>query len=71
VAPRIAVFQVGYANRFRHPHPTVWARYLGRAIALPRTDQDGAVRIEVRAGAADGLELERYRDAHRRYWMDR
>jgi competence protein ComEC len=77
VEPRVAVFQVGYANRFRHPHPTVWARYLGRGIALPRTDRDGAVRIAFPPGgaaeAASGFtpEPERYRDAHRRYWMDR
>ncbi|WP_323120671.1 DNA internalization-related competence protein ComEC/Rec2 [Burkholderia alba] len=77
VEPRFAVFQVGYRNRFRHPHPTVWARYLGRGIALPRTDRDGAVRIDVngvattdRATARPAFVLERYRDAHRRYWMD-
>lgn len=69
VEPRVALFQVGYRNRFQHPHPTVWARYAGRGIDLPRTDRDGAVRIEVAANAAT-LAPQRYRDLHRRYWMD-
>ncbi len=70
VGPRVAVFQVGYRNRFGHPHPTVRARYEGRGIPLPRTDRDGAVRIDV-APAGGGFALERFRDTHRRYWMGR
>ncbi|WP_179402409.1 DNA internalization-related competence protein ComEC/Rec2 [Burkholderia guangdongensis] len=70
VDPRIAVFQVGYRNRFGHPHPTVAARYAMRGIALPRSDRDGAVRIDV--APAGGVPVpERHRDVHRRYWMDR
>jgi competence protein ComEC len=68
VRPRVAVFQVGYRNRFGHPHPGVWSRFAARGIELARTDRDGAVRIELDGGA---LTLERYRDTHRRYWMDR
>jgi competence protein ComEC len=68
VHPRVAVFQVGYRNRFGHPHPGVWSRFAARGIELARTDRDGAVRIELDGGA---LTLERYRDTHRRYWMDR
>lgn len=67
VRPRIAIFQVGYRNRFGHPHPSVWARFAGRGIELARTDRDGAVRVELDDGVPT---LERYRDAHRRYWMD-
>lgn len=67
VDPYIAVFQMGYRNRFHHPHPGVLARFLSRHIELARSDTDGAVRIET-AGAS--LSLERYRDTHRRYWMD-
>ncbi|AOK48704.1 competence protein ComEC [Burkholderia sp. MSMB617WGS] len=70
VEPRIAIFQVGYANRFQHPHPTVWARYAVRGIELPRTDRDGAVRIDVASSGAVPAPI-RYRDAQRRYWMDR
>jgi competence protein ComEC len=68
IDPLVALFQVGYRNRFHHPHPSVWARYEARGIELARTDRDGAVRVEP-LGAA--LTLERYRDTQRRYWMDR
>jgi len=70
VGPRVAVFPVGYRNRFGHPHRTVLARYEARGIPLPRTDRDGAVRFDV-APAGGGFGFERYRDAQRRYWMDR
>jgi competence protein ComEC len=68
VHPRVAVFQVGYRNRFRHPHPRVWSRFAERDIALARTDRDGAVRVTLNGGR---LALERYRQTHARYWMDR
>lgn len=68
VDPRAAVFQVGYRNRFGHPHPHVWSRFEARGIALARTDRDGAVRFETTDGAPA---LERYRESHARYWMDR
>lgn len=67
VGPRVAVFQVGYRNRFGHPHPGVWSRFAARGIELARTDRDGAVRISLDSGV---LTMERYRDTHRRYWMD-
>lgn len=70
VGPRVALFQVGYGNRFGHPHRTVLARYEARGISLPRSDRDGAVRIDV-APAGGTFALERHRDAHRRYWMGR
>ncbi|WP_369679669.1 ComEC/Rec2 family competence protein, partial [Burkholderia ubonensis] len=70
VGPRVAVFPVGYRNRFGHPHRTVLARFAARGIPLPRTDRDGAVRFDV--APADGrFALELHRDAQRRYWMDR
>ncbi|WP_322014031.1 ComEC/Rec2 family competence protein [Paraburkholderia sp. J12] len=67
VVPRVAIFQVGYLNRFHHPNPGVFARYASRHIVLARSDADGAVRIEVGPG---GLSVERYGDTQRRYWMD-
>ncbi|KWO37556.1 competence protein ComEC [Burkholderia sp. MSMB1459WGS] len=70
VGPRVAVFPVGYRNRFGHPHRTVLARYEARGIPLPRTDRDGAVRFDV-APAGAGFAFARYRDERRRYWMDR
>jgi competence protein ComEC len=67
VKPRIAVFQVGYRNRFNHPHPRVFARYRMRHIELSRSDEDGAARMDVAAEVS----IERYRQTHARYWMGR
>ncbi|HXZ09190.1 MAG TPA: DNA internalization-related competence protein ComEC/Rec2 [Paraburkholderia sp.] len=67
VDPLLAIFQVGYRNRFHHPNPGVFSRYLARHIELSRSDTDGAVRVEL-DGAT--LSIERYRATHRRYWMD-
>lgn len=67
VWPLVAIFQVGYLNRFHHPHPGVYARYASRHIVLARSDADGAVRIEAAPGT---LAVERFRDTQRRYWMD-
>jgi len=67
VWPLVAIFQVGYLNRFHHPYSGVYARYAARHIVLTRSDTDGAVRIEARPGA---LAVERYIDVQRRYWMD-
>ena len=68
IGPSIAVFQVGYRNRFHHQYPGVYERYLARGIELSRSDDDGAARIEAHDAT---LSLERYRQTHRRYWMDR
>ncbi len=67
VGPLAAVFQVGYRNRFHHPNATVYARYQMRDIALTRSDDDGAARIDI------GSEIvrERYRETRARYWMGR
>lgn len=70
VGPRVAVFPVGYRNRFGHPHRSVLARYEARGIPLPRTDRDGAIRFDV-APADGGFAFVRYRDERHRYWMDR
>jgi competence protein ComEC len=67
VKPRVAVFQVGYRNRFNHPHPTVFERYRLRHIELSRSDEDGAARLEVSAEVS----IERFRRTHARYWMGR
>jgi competence protein ComEC len=67
VRPRVAVFQVGYRNRFNHPHPTVFERYRLRHIELSRSDEDGAARMEVSAEVS----IERFRQTHARYWMGR
>lgn len=67
VWPLVAIFQVGYLNRFHHPHPGVFARYESRHIVLARSDADGAARVEAAPGT---LTVERFRDTQRRYWME-
>lgn len=70
VAPRSAWFPLGHANRFGHPHPTVWARYAARGIELARSDRDGAVSVMLNDPSMPaGLRVERYLERHRRYWM--
>jgi len=65
VSPQVAVFQVGYRNRYGHPHPQVWQRYVTRDIERLRTDQTGAVVIETRG---DALEVQTARSSRPRYW---
>lgn len=66
VAPSWAIFQVGYRNRYHHPHPIVTARYDALGIATLRSDRDGAVTIRLREGQAPDVRRERI-DAPR-YW---
>lgn len=64
VHPGYAVFTVGYRNRFGHPDQNVVQRYSDSTLL--RSDDDGAILVEM---DAHGLEVERYRKTHRRYWM--
>ncbi|MDE1183935.1 DNA internalization-related competence protein ComEC/Rec2 [Paraburkholderia sp.] len=68
IGPLVALFQVGYRNRFHHPQAGVFERYLARKIPLARSDSDGAVSIDAQGAT---LSISRYRETHRRYWMDR
>ena len=69
VAPKLAVFQAGYRNRFGHPAPDVLARYRERGIAIVTSPQCGAWQWRGTAqGPADGV---CQRDAVRRYWHHR
>jgi competence protein ComEC len=67
VAPRYAVFTVGYRNRFGHPREDVLARYREAGSELLRTDAAGAIRLRFEPGNLQ-VEAERYRA--RRYWHD-
>jgi len=66
VRPQVALLPVGYRNRYRHPHPTVVARYRERGIVLEDSASAGAIRVEL---GNRGLRLNRYRETHRRYWQ--
>lgn len=65
VHPAYAVFAVGYRNRFGHPREDVVARYRRIGSELFRSDEDGAIRVEM---DAENLSLERFRKTHARYW---
>jgi competence protein ComEC len=67
VQPGIAIFQVGWRNRYRHPKPEVYARYGALGVERLRTDDAGALELEV--GTTVGWRA--YRTAHARYWYGR
>ncbi|HET7764983.1 MAG TPA: DNA internalization-related competence protein ComEC/Rec2 [Burkholderiales bacterium] len=67
VAPRYAVFTVGYRNRFGHPREAIVDRYRGAGSALLRTDTGGAVEIRFAPG---GIRIELQRERARRYWHE-
>lgn len=67
VKPRIAIFSVGYRNRFGHPAEAVAARYRVRGVEAFRSDRDGAVSLTL----GKTLRVGTWRAAHARYWQGR
>ena len=67
VAPEIAIFQVGYRNRYHHPKPEVFERYRQLGIQRYRTDESGAIRVEI----GNAIKVSSYRSEHARYWYGR
>lgn len=67
VQPEIALFQVGYRNRYRHPKPEVFERYGELGIQRIRTDTAGAVTFRF----AGRLDVTEFRSEHARYWYGR
>lgn len=68
VQPKIAIFTVGYRNRFGHPKSEIVERYGARNIKTYRSDSDGAVLIDFYH--AKNLQALAWRDQARRYWYD-
>lgn len=64
VGPKLALFQVGHRNRYRHPKPEVDERYREQGIERLRTDQSGAVMLRF----GGGIEASEYRKLRPRYW---
>jgi competence protein ComEC len=66
VDPNIALFPVGYRNRFGFPHPAVVQRYLQGGATLLDTAQSGAIQVRLVAGQE--LQAIAFRDQAQRYW---
>lgn len=64
VNPQIAIFQIGYHNRYHHPKSTIWQRYADFGITRLRTDQSGAITMNF----GNKISFAEYRKAHARYW---
>jgi competence protein ComEC len=67
VDPQIALFQVGYRNRYHHPKQTVVERYTALGIHRYRTDEDGALTLVF--GTPQAVSVRPYRQDHARYWQ--
>jgi competence protein ComEC len=65
VKPELALFQVGYLNRYHHPKTEVMQRYLDFGIKPLRTDTSGAITLQF--GSA--IKVNEYRQQHARYWF--
>ena len=64
VHPSLAIFQVGYLNRYHHPKPEVYSRYADFGINRLRTDESGAITLQFSAS----LQFSQFRQEHARYW---
>jgi len=64
VQPSVAVFQVGYRNRYKHPQKQVYERYGQLGILRLRTDDSGALMLDF----DDKVQVHGYRREHARYW---
>ena len=66
VQPEVAIFQVGYRNRYHHPQPRVDERYRDLGIQRLRNDDSGAIILQF----GSILSIGQYRQLHARYWYD-
>jgi competence protein ComEC len=65
--PSWVIYTVGYRNRFGHPKPDVVERYRDVGAKALRSDDDGAVIVDL---DAEGVRIAVQREAARRYWHD-
>jgi len=68
VSPQVAVFTVGYRNRFHHPRNEVVSRYANAGASLYRSDYDGAVLFDFRQH--QGISVTGWREKSQRYWYN-
>jgi competence protein ComEC len=64
VSPQVAIFQVGYRNRYHHPKAEVFERYGDLGIRRLRNDDSGAITLQF----GSSLTIGQYRQTHARYW---
>jgi len=65
VAPSVTVFNGGYRNRFGHPRAEVVRRYKVAGSQFRRSGRDGAVLFGI---GLQGISVQTWREARRRYW---
>lgn len=65
VRPEIALFQVGYRNRYHHPKPEVFDRYQELGIRRLRSDESGAITLRI----GTSIDIAEYRVEQARYWF--
>ena len=68
VAPQVAIFTMGYRNRFGHPKSEVLERYKARNIQTYRSDKDGAVLVKFASDNRFHILAWRHEASH--YWYD-
>jgi competence protein ComEC len=64
VEPKLAIFQVGYRNRYRHPKTEIYERYKQLGIKRLRSDDSGAITLKF----GETVTMQEYRVVHGRYW---
>ncbi|WP_041361991.1 DNA internalization-related competence protein ComEC/Rec2 [Methylovorus sp. MP688] len=69
VRPAIALYAVGYRNRFGHPKAEVMARYHGLGAQDYRSDRDGAILLDFLS--VEGIAVHSWRQQSMRYWYAR
>ncbi len=76
LAPSVTIFTTGYLNRFGHPKPLIVERYQTLNSLMYRSDYDGALTLDFKAGTYPNLNSEpnisitSWRTQNRRYWQD-
>ena len=68
VGAKHTIFTVGYLNRFKHPKPLIVERYEASGAALYRSDYAGALLLNF--NPSQGIQIEQWRNTHRKYWHD-
>jgi len=66
-APQWVSMQLGYRNRYGHPHAAVLERYRAQGAVITRSDENGAVQWRFTDA---GTAVERWRRDHARYWFN-